>query len=142
MTWVKRLDALPVRNRITLWGGGGIGRRRGLKILCSQERVGSTPSRPIFAKAALTYRAAFLLSALESPASFIIRLWQLDSIPLKNLRQGHIITKSLPRIASAYSWIGSQPTRFARYSHAHWSLSCCMNFWRNLATFGAITTRQ
>lgn len=47
ITFAERLDALQVRNRINSWGGGGIGRRRGLKILCSQERVGSTPTRPI-----------------------------------------------------------------------------------------------
>ena len=28
-------------------GGGGIGRRRGLKIPCPKGRVGSTPTRPI-----------------------------------------------------------------------------------------------
>ena len=27
-------------------GGGGMGRRRGLKILCPKGRVGSTPTRP------------------------------------------------------------------------------------------------
>ncbi len=27
------------------WTGGGIGRRRGLKILCPQGRVGSSPTR-------------------------------------------------------------------------------------------------
>ena len=34
-------------SRAGKWGGGGIGRRRGLKILCSRERVGSTPTRPM-----------------------------------------------------------------------------------------------
>src|SRR3989304_3823638 len=43
-------------------GGGGIGRRRGLKILRGQPRVGSTPTRPIYpaalAKALLVGRGS------------------------------------------------------------------------------------
>ncbi len=41
------LDVLHEGATIVPGGGGGIGRRRGLKILCSRERVGSTPTRPI-----------------------------------------------------------------------------------------------
>ena len=40
------LDVILGEATIECGGGGGIGRRRGLKIPCPKGRVGSTPTRP------------------------------------------------------------------------------------------------
>ena len=53
----KGVLLILVRSLLTLyciiWGYGGIGRRNGLKIRWSQDRVGSSPTTPIVAVAEL-----------------------------------------------------------------------------------------
>lgn len=71
---------------LVLWGGGGIGRRRTLKMFCPYGRVGSSPTRLTHTKAAAHLACGFgLYQRIKSAAP----LKNSSVIPLNNAGLSH-----------------------------------------------------